>query len=73
MDGAESDKHEIVDNPNFKELCKCREYRDHVATLLLDMLKCNQLTQKEYDRMIAECKASYKKHEQELLPNQQHN
>jgi len=37
------------------------------------MLKCNQLTQAEYDRMIAECKSHYQQHEQELLPKQQHN
>jgi hypothetical protein len=73
MNESESDKHEIVDNPKIKELCKCREYRDYVTTLLLDMLKCNQLTQAEYDRMIAECKASYQKHEQELLLNKQNN
>ena len=66
MSEAEPDNRDIVDNTNAKELCKCREYKEYYTNLLWDMLQCKQITRKEYDDMVAGCKASYNKHEQEL-------
>jgi len=52
------------------EYLKQREYQE---TLLLDMLRAKEISQKEYDRIMAEYKATYKQFKEDLSANKNTN